>query len=310
MDQAKAQVTEFRNALQKCTDDADALVILSQLAEIKMDVDILTSTAIGVLVNKYRKSESTELSNLSKALVSAWKRVALEAQTPLKVRNGSGNHVKANGKSSKPAKKVSDDALEEASTVEDGESEASAIDAAVSAPKIDAVPEPKPGDIRSILREKLNVILEAGDDSAKIKMACQIEEHMFVKHGRDSGQSYREHFRSILFNLRDSKNPELKRELLESSLTPSDLVRRTPEELGSAEQRKRVREAFEKAVARARTDWEDTQEEQEATWCDMFQCPMCNERKTKFKQKQIRSADEPMTTFIVCGGCKYRWTDN
>jgi transcription elongation factor S-II len=298
MAQVKARTVELRSALQKCTDDADALVILQQLAEIKMDVDILTSTAIGLSVNKYRKSENAELSNLSKNLVSSWKRVAMGKGTPAKTE--SSTPVKASKSNKKTAKAASTSAVAPPATAE------SEHDSSV---KLD-IAQPKPGDIRSILQEKLCAILEAGDDSTKKTIAIQIEEHMFVKNGRDSGQSYREHSRSILFNLRDPKNPELKRELLEGSLTPYDLVRRSQAELASADQRKRVREAFENAVARARTDWEDTQEEQEATWCDMFQCPKCDERKTKFKQKQIRGADEPMTTFIVCGGCRYRWTDN
>jgi len=297
MDQAKAQTLELKSALQKCSDDAEALVILTQLAAIKMDVGVLTSTAIGMLVNKYRKSENSELSNLSKSLVSSWKRLAIEAKSvPTKVSNGnSGTPVKVSSMSTGTAS---------ATTV------ASTTLAAEPTLETNAIPEPKPGDIRSVLQEKLCTILEAGDDSSKRRLACQIEEHMFIKNGRISGQSYREHSRSILFNLRDANNPELKRELLEGALSPYDLVRRSPEALASAEQRQRIREAFEKAVARARTDWEDTQEEHEATWCDMFQCPNCNERKTKFKQKQIRSADEPMTTFIVCGECRHRWTDN
>jgi transcription elongation factor S-II len=304
MDQAKAQAMELRSALQKCTDDSDALVILKQLAEVKMDVDILTSTAIGLLVNKYRKSDNVELSNISKNLVSSWKRVAIGTKGATPAKPEKIAPVKASTKGNKKTAKA---ASTKAAVVP--EVEAEAVSEQVVASKLD-IPAPKPGDIRSVLQEKLCTILEAGNDAEKTKIACQIEEHMFVKNGRESGQSYREHSRSILFNLRDSKNPELRRELLEGSLTPYDLVRRSPEELASAEQRKRVREAFEKAVARARTDWEDTQEEQEATWCDMFQCPKCNERKTKFKQKQIRSADEPMTTFIVCGSCRYRWTDN
>jgi len=142
------------------------------------------------------------------------------------------------------------------------------------------------------------------------RIAKQIEEQLFVKNGRECSQKYKDHARSLVFNLGDPKNPELKKELQENRLLPYDFVRKSPEELASAEQRLKNKEALENAIARARSDWEDTQEEQEAAWCDVFQCPQCGERKTKFKQKQIRSADEPMTTFIVCGNCRFRWTDN
>lgn len=38
-----------------------------------------------------------------------------------------------------------------------------------------------------------------------------------------------------------------------------------------------------------------------------FRCEACNERTTRFFQLQIRSADEPMTTFIECTTCHNRW---
>lgn len=33
---------------------------------------------------------------------------------------------------------------------------------------------------------------------------------------------------------------------------------------------------------------------------DQFQCGKCKERKTSYYQMQTRSADEPMTTFVIC----------
>lgn len=39
----------------------------------------------------------------------------------------------------------------------------------------------------------------------------------------------------------------------------------------------------------------------------MFECGRCKSTKTTYTQKQTRSADEPMTTFVTCGNCKNRW---
>ncbi|KAA0146626.1 hypothetical protein FNF27_03305 [Cafeteria roenbergensis] len=38
-------------------------------------------------------------------------------------------------------------------------------------------------------------------------------------------------------------------------------------------------------------------------------CPACGHRRAYFMQLQIRSADEPMTTFYKCVACSGRWND-
>ena len=36
-------------------------------------------------------------------------------------------------------------------------------------------------------------------------------------------------------------------------------------------------------------------------------CPKCEHPRAYFMQLQTRSADEPMTTFVVCNECGNRW---
>jgi len=38
-----------------------------------------------------------------------------------------------------------------------------------------------------------------------------------------------------------------------------------------------------------------------------FKCGRCKSMKTTYTQVQTRSADEPMTTFVTCLNCEYRW---
>ncbi|CAK5277869.1 unnamed protein product [Mycena citricolor] len=42
----------------------------------------------------------------------------------------------------------------------------------------------------------------------------------------------------------------------------------------------------------------------------MASCPTCNNDKAYFYQLQIRSADEPMTTFYRCTKCAHQWREN
>ena len=42
---------------------------------------------------------------------------------------------------------------------------------------------------------------------------------------------------------------------------------------------------------------------------DQFKCSKCGQRKCTYYQKQTRSADEPMTTFITCVNCGKNWKE-
>lgn len=39
----------------------------------------------------------------------------------------------------------------------------------------------------------------------------------------------------------------------------------------------------------------------------IYTCRKCGSKKTQSWEKQTRSADEPMTTFVVCTNCKHNW---
>lgn len=75
----------------------------------------------------------------------------------------------------------------------------------------------------------------------------------------------------------------------------------TPEEMASDEMKK-VREKFvkeainEKQLATA-----------EGTKTDLLKCGKCKGRNCTYNQMQTRSADEPMTTFVLCNMCGNRW---
>lgn len=48
-------------------------------------------------------------------------------------------------------------------------------------------------------------------------------------------------------------------------------------------------------------------EEKEDEAEGLFTCGKCKTKKTTYTQKQTRSADEPMTTFVLCKNCGNRW---
>ncbi len=77
----------------------------------------------------------------------------------------------------------------------------------------------------------------------------------------------------------------------------------------------KVQESFEKKMHLQRKVVDDVLGGEEA-WADVDQttvqggCPQCSNLKAYFMQIQIRSADEPMTTFYKCAKCAYQWKEN
>ena len=69
-------------------------------------------------------------------------------------------------------------------------------------------------------------------------------------------------------------------------------------------------EKWEKLIKRQKADEEYCYEKDFAMETDEFKCSRCKERRCTYYMLQIRSSDEPMTTFITCKNCGHRWTQN
>lgn len=73
-----------------------------------------------------------------------------------------------------------------------------------------------------------------------------------------------------------------------------------------------VKEPMAKSTTLAKKDVDDVLGGEEA-WKNVDQtdtrCPKCSHGRAYFFQLQIRSADEPMTTFYKCVKCGSNWND-
>lgn len=106
---------------------------------------------------------------------------------------------------------------------------------------------------------------------------------------------------SLLFNLKNPKNPELLKKIETGSMTLKKFVRASPAELFP----ELWEPVFERVVAKQlrrqlTTDVESAPE-------GAFTCNRCKSKKTVYYQLQTRSSDEPMTTFVECVNCQKRW---
>ena len=131
------------------------------------------------------------------------------------------------------------------------------------------------------------------------ELAELIEETIF-RNNKSTNPKYKNQVRSRVFNLKDKKNPSLRENVLCGVIAPERIAVMTSEEMASDEVKKQ-REAFIKEGIN------DAQLAQvEGTKCSDMKCGKCGKRNCTYNQLQTRSADEPMTTFVMCNECGNR----
>ncbi|NXD28424.1 TCEA3 protein, partial [Spelaeornis formosus] len=169
--------------------------------------------------------------------------------------------------------------------------------------------------VRDKCIEMLTAALRMDDDYKELsvnceKMASEIEDHILwgardpqapSAGRRFTDMKYRNRVRSRISNLKDPKNPGLRRNVLCGAIKPGLIARMTAEEMASDELKK-LRNAMTQEAIR-----EHQMAKTGGTVTDLFQCSKCKKKNCTYNQVQTRSADEPMTTFVLCNECGNRW---
>jgi len=111
-------------------------------------------------------------------------------------------------------------------------------------------------------------------------------------------QLYIDRGRTIFFNL--NNNPSYLETLLITSLDKmEEILSLTHQEINPA----RWQTLIDKKVIRDKALYETKMEASTET----FTCRKCKNNNCSYYLQQTRSADEPMTTFVTCIDCGYRW---
>ncbi|XP_042568826.1 transcription elongation factor A protein 2-like isoform X1 [Cyprinus carpio] len=274
-----------------------AIDLLRELKNMKMSLETLQSTRIGMSVNAVRKQSSDEeVQTLAKSLIKTWK----------KLLDGS------EGKSEEKKKGVSP--LQSSSSKDyPGSSDTSNKPETPKTPTTPVTPKfttfpPAPvttDSVRTKSRELLVAALQTDGDYQTIGVDCehlaaQIEDCIYQEF-KSTDIKYKTRLRSRISNLKDQKNPDLRRNVLCGNISPDRIASMTAEEMASAEL-KEIRKALIKESIR-----EHQLSKVGGTETDMFICGKCKGKNCTYTQVQTRSADEPMTTFVLCNECGNRW---
>ena len=163
----------------------------------------------------------------------------------------------------------------------------------------------EPETFRFNMKTKLNNIIEND------KLASNMEKGIFNYSLKEANnkkvvkkwdnpyfvQIYTDRMRSIIYNL--TKNDILLEQLKNESIKPQDIAFMTHYEMCPEKWKTMLMVKSEKDKGKFETNIEAS--------TDTFTCRKCRGNKTTYYQLQIRSADEPATTFINCIDCGNKW---
>ncbi|XP_063307463.1 transcription elongation factor A protein 1 isoform X2 [Pelobates fuscus] len=275
-----------------------ALDLLKELKSLPMTLELLQSTRIGMSVNAIRKQScEEEVTSLAKALIKSWK----------KLLDGPSGDKEQEERKKEPAlqPQSSPEVKEESSSSNSGirkeECPPPSDGFLTSFPRAPSTSD----SVRIKCRELLATALKTGDDYITIgaddeELGAQIEEAVFQEF-KNTDAKYKNRVRSRIANLKDAKNPNLRRNVLCGNIAPDVFARMSAEEMASDELKEMRKNLTKEAIREhqmARTGGTET---------DLFTCGKCKKKNCTYTQVQTRSADEPMTTFVFCNECGNRW---
>lgn len=277
--------------------------LLKTLQSLKIDLNILTKTRIGMTVNELRKTcDNEDVISLSKTLIKNWKKYLPASKS---------NSSPSSSQSSKSSSKSTSSSTSHNSNHKKSDSHSSKHESSKSSSsnsngdKNYSSTSTVTDAVRLKCRELLTQAIKCDGEtpegcSSAEELAEELEDAIFAEF-KNTDSRYKNRIRSRVANLKDPKNPTLRTNYISGAITAVVLAKMTPEEMASDEMKK-VREKFVKEAIN------DAQlATAEGTKTGLLKCGKCKQRNCTYNQMQTRSADEPMTTFVLCNVCGNRW---
>lgn len=268
---------------QRCLD------LFATLDSLPVNLEVLSETLIGTIVSKFKSvsSKDDKVSSSAKALIKKWKALA---------------------KNQLPSPAVP-------------ESEKTTPPTVPSVSSNSPADQPEPwSDLAPYRRNICIKLSEVITDSTmqlepnQVPTTVSAVEAAMHEYSRGDKQRYGEKARQLNFNLK--KNADLRHLVLSGGVNPKQLCAMSSEELCSSDLAKQRQEEVNRLQESRRLDWEQANEDKINEMCgikgdllnaSLFTCHRCKSTKTTSTQKQTRSADEPMTVFVLCTNCGNRW---
>lgn len=279
-----ADIVQAGLSLQKSLDSRNyetSLDILKQLRQGVVATDaILKETKIGLAVGKLRKHENRAVAEISSEIVRRWKQEIDAAKS----RSGAPKSPIKIEKSSKSTTEGPSMSATQSASPRTAESDGA---------KTALYEDPVRNNCVKLIYNGLAIDAAATVlSSLLLEKSCAIEASVYKKFQGKVESAYKQKMRSLYLNLKGT-NISLRRDVVSGSLDPDTFCSMSPEEMASderkAENKRLEEEGIFAAMAAVNTK----------ASTDMFRCSKCGKNETTYYQMQTRSADEPMTTFVV-----------
>ena len=233
----------------------------------KPSVSFLKTSKVGVYMTKLKKHEHIGIRNMAKDLIQMWRKIVKEEKNTSK---------------SKKRKRKDDTVLDRQLSKRRRHIRKTIGDSLCSV-------------ATQLRQEGLDISAEQPRN-----LSSQIEEALFIFSEKDEDSNiYKKKGKEIFMNL--TRNRNLVTRILRGNIKSIDLVRMSPEEMATAEAKAKHEKLkqYAYAVVNLTPASDDSK--------GIYKCVSCKSYKTSYEQKQLRSADEPMTIIVTCRDCGKRF---
>ncbi|KAJ0064697.1 hypothetical protein NL108_011906, partial [Boleophthalmus pectinirostris] len=253
-----------------------ALDLLQELKNIKMSLETLQSTRVGMSVNAVRKlSSDEEVQTLAKGLIKSWKKLIDGAEKKSEEKEMKPEPLVRSSSTCKDSgheKRFEQTRTSSAVTAEEPQTP-SASSRMTSFP-----PAPVTSDsVRNKCRELLVSALQTDGQQTENRTFC-VSPSQIYQEFKSTDTKYKSRLRSRISNLKDQKNPDLRRNVLCGHIGPQRIASMSAEEMASAEL-KQMRETLTKESIR-----EHQLSRVGGTETDMFVCSKCKGNNCTYNQ--------------------------
>ncbi|KAL7274427.1 transcription elongation factor TFIIS [Rhizina undulata] len=294
--EVKVHVSNLEKAVKEKHPPASVIDILSALKQhVVATESLLRETKVGMAVNKLRMNADKSVSDLAKEIVNKWKKDVHQKTRPSGGHDSKAKERTATASPSRTPPKPSGKRPDSRQKVDPSQrsQKTDGVNCQITGEKVR-------DNCIGMVYDGLCIDSET-DPSQILNLAKSIELSVFVNHHKKVDMAYKRRMQVIFLNLKDKKNPALRRRVMNGEISAERMATITTQEMASEERKlmdeKLQKDNMNKAMAA----------KAEKSISDQLTCGKCGKKKVSYSQAQTRSADEPMTTFCECEICGHRW---
>ncbi|ETL45451.1 hypothetical protein L916_04456 [Phytophthora nicotianae] len=142
-------------------------------------------------------------------------------------------------------------------------------------------------------------------DTNALAVALDVEAELYAAYGQSYSltKAYAHKARTLLFNLKDSRNVDLRNRLLSGELPSHSLVRMSAPDMANPQLARQRKEWIKKRTHEVMRDGREA----EGFESDLFECRNCGSSRTRYRQWRRKAVVDRTRIIVICLRCPYRW---